>query len=97
MSPAEKSAREMIADKKAGMAAEREYNAASTTPPSPVASSPVKPKRSAAIEESIQEAQDEQARRKIKAMGYKKGGSVSSASKRADGIAQKGKTKGRMI
>ena len=28
---------------------------------------------------------------------YKKGGSVSSASKRADGIATKGKTKGRMI
>ena len=28
---------------------------------------------------------------------YKKGGSVSSASKRADGIATKGKTKGRII
>jgi hypothetical protein len=27
----------------------------------------------------------------------KKGGSVSTASKRADGIAQKGKTKGRMV
>jgi hypothetical protein len=26
-----------------------------------------------------------------------RGGSVSSASKRADGIAQKGKTKGRMV
>ena len=32
---------------------------------------------------------------KVKA--YKKGGSVSSASKRADGIAQKGHTKGRMV
>ena len=30
------------------------------------------------------------------AMGMKKGGSVSSASKRADGIAQKGKTKGKI-
>jgi hypothetical protein len=30
-------------------------------------------------------------------MGYKKGGSVSSASKRADGICKKGKTKGRMV
>jgi hypothetical protein len=30
------------------------------------------------------------------AKGMKKGGSVSSASKRADGIAQRGKTKGRM-
>jgi len=29
--------------------------------------------------------------------GMKKGGKVSSASKRADGIAQRGKTKGRMI
>jgi len=28
---------------------------------------------------------------------YKKGGSVGSASKRADGCAQKGKTKGRMV
>jgi hypothetical protein len=29
--------------------------------------------------------------------GYAKGGSVGSASKRADGCAQRGKTKGRMI
>jgi hypothetical protein len=29
--------------------------------------------------------------------GYKKGGKVSSASKRGDGCAQRGKTKGRMI
>lgn len=28
---------------------------------------------------------------------YKKGGSVSSASKRADGCATKGKTRGRMV
>lgn len=32
-----------------------------------------------------------------KATGMKKGGSVSSASKRADGIATKGKTRGTMI
>ena len=31
------------------------------------------------------------------AKGMKKGGKVSSASKRADGIAVKGKTKGRMV
>jgi hypothetical protein len=30
-------------------------------------------------------------------VGMKKGGKVSSASKRADGIAVKGKTRGRMI
>jgi hypothetical protein len=29
--------------------------------------------------------------------GYKKGGSVKSASRRADGIAQRGKTKGRYL
>ena len=29
--------------------------------------------------------------------GMKKGGSVSSASKRADGIATKGKTRGKMV
>ena len=32
-----------------------------------------------------------------KALGFKSGGSVSSASKRADGCAIKGKTKGRMV
>lgn len=32
-----------------------------------------------------------------KSMGFKKGGKVSSASKRADGCAMKGKTKGRII
>ena len=32
-----------------------------------------------------------------KALGYKSGGSVSSASKRGDGIAQRGKTKGRFV
>jgi len=36
---------------------------------------------------------------KMNPMGdtYKKGGKVSSASKRADGIAVRGKTKGRMV
>ena len=29
--------------------------------------------------------------------GYKKGGKVSSASSRADGIAQRGKTRGRTV
>ena len=40
----------------------------------------------------------EKARKDIKAaMGMKKGGKVSSASKRGDGIATKGKTKGRFV
>lgn len=36
-------------------------------------------------------------RKGLQEEGYKKGGKVSSASSRADGIAQKGKTKGRTI
>jgi hypothetical protein len=41
---------------------------------------------------------DDEYRRETKGKGMKKGGSVkSSASKRADGIAKKGKTKGRMV
>jgi hypothetical protein len=40
----------------------------------------------------------EKARKKnMGKIGFKSGGSVSSASKRADGCAQRGKTKGRMI
>jgi hypothetical protein len=35
--------------------------------------------------------------RAMQSSGLKKGGKVSSASKRADGIAQRGKTKGRMV
>ena len=34
---------------------------------------------------------------KAKKFNYKSGGKVSSASKRADGIAVKGKTKGKMV
>jgi hypothetical protein len=41
---------------------------------------------------------DDEYRRETKGKGMKKGGSVkSSASKRADGIAVKGKTRGRMV
>jgi len=36
-------------------------------------------------------------RRSMEGSDYKKGGKVSSASTRADGIAQRGKTKGRII
>jgi hypothetical protein len=40
---------------------------------------------------------DAEYRRETRGMGMKKGGMVSSASKRADGIAKKGKTRGRMV
>ena len=53
-----------------------------------------KPANFDAIEESKRDAQDARDRKKIKAMGYAKGGSASS---RADGIATKGKTRGTMV
>jgi hypothetical protein len=61
MSPAEREARRMMADKKAAEAAEKAYNAASKTPPAP-------------------------------AVKKAKGGRIT----RADGIAQRGKTRGKM-
>jgi hypothetical protein len=54
-----------------------------------------KPANFDAIEEAKQDAADARARKKISDMGYKKGG--MTASKRADGIAVKGKTRGTMI
>lgn len=44
-----------------------------------------------------QTARETAAEERREARGMKKGGSVSSASKRADGCAVKGKTKGRMV
>jgi hypothetical protein len=55
------------------------------------------PETRAKMEEAKRDVEDEKIRSKIKAMGYASGGKVSSASKRADGIATKGKTKGTMI
>lgn len=40
---------------------------------------------------------DTEERNKPRPPGMKKGGKVSSASKRADGICQRGKTRGRMV
>ena len=56
-----------------------------------------KPSNFDAMQEAKRDAQDAKDRAKIKAMGYASGGKVSSASKRGDGIASKGKTKGTMI
>jgi hypothetical protein len=56
-----------------------------------------KPANFDAMQESIQSAKDAKDRKKISDMGYKKGGSVSSASKRADGCCIKGKTRGKMV
>ena len=48
-------------------------------------------------EEEERRAQEQAAAEQAAAQGMKKGGKVSSASKRADGIATKGKTRGRMV
>lgn len=50
-------------------------------------------------EEEERRAQEQAAAEQAAAQGMKKGGKVkmSSASKRADGIAQRGKTKGKMV
>ena len=67
MSPAEKEARQMMADKKAQDAATKAYDAASTTPPKPAPAPKVEKKA---------------------AGGYVKA---------ADGCAQRGKTRGKMV
>ena len=56
-----------------------------------------KPANFDAIQEAKQDAKDAADRKKISDMGYKKGGKVSSASKRADGCCVKGKTRGKMV
>jgi hypothetical protein len=47
--------------------------------------------------DDTKKAEMDEIKKPKKATGMKKGGSVSSASKRADGCAQRGKTKGRML
>lgn len=54
-----------------------------------------KPANFDAIEEAKQDAKDAAARKKISDMGYAKGG--MTASRRADGIAVRGKTRGTII
>jgi len=56
-----------------------------------------KPANFGILEEAKQDVQDTQDREKIKSMGYKSGGKVSSASSRADGCATKGKTRGKFV
>ena len=95
---------EEVRDMKMRRRAGQAYNRAMTnTPAAPAApaSAPMPaasaPQRPANVQEAIQEMQDAKARKKIADMGYRKGGSVSKASRRADGIAQRGKTRGKMI
>jgi hypothetical protein len=78
MSPAEKQAREEMADRKMQDATDKAYTKALTT-----------------TEYAPEKKNPRDAVRGQR--GYAKGGSVGSASKRADGIATKGKTRGTMI
>jgi hypothetical protein len=74
MSPAEKEARRMMAEKKLDEANEKAFNKAAKTPPSEDPRDAVRGQK-----------------------GYASGGKVGSASKRADGCATQGKTKGTMV
>jgi hypothetical protein len=47
--------------------------------------------------EMVEDVEDQKMREKVKSMGYAKGGKVGSASKRADGCAERGKTRGKMV
>ena len=99
MSPAEREARQMIADKKAAKAAERAYNAASKTEPAPMANeeSPAANRLSRRLKAMMDDTKNPEMDVMGNQTGYSKGGKVSSASKRADGIAQRGKTRGKII
>lgn len=80
---------------KAGKAYDRALTSteAAPAPKAPASGS----KRPAWADQAAQEAKDAEARKKITGMGYAKGGKVGSASLRADGIAQRGKTRGTML
>ena len=50
------------------------------------------------VKQKVEDINVQKQEAKVPALkGYKAGGSVSSASKRADGCAQRGKTRGRMM
>jgi hypothetical protein len=52
----------------------------------------ITPETRAKMEEAKTDVEDEKTRQKIKSMGYAKGGVT-----RADGIAKRGKTRGKMV
>ena len=85
MSRAEREAREMIAEMKMQKAAEAAYNRADQTEPAPMMAPRPAPRPAQAI------PQDQMGN----PTGMKKGGSVFRSS--ANGIAQRGKTKGKMV
>jgi hypothetical protein len=89
MSRAEREAREMIAEMKMQKAAEAAYNRADQTEPAPMMAPRPAPRPMPEPAQAI--PQDQMGN----PTGMKKGGSVFRSS--ANGIAQRGKTKGKMI
>jgi hypothetical protein len=96
MSPAEKEARQMIADKKMMEASTRAYNRADQTPSSGNETMTDGAKRKRQIMQILRPSAEPNVDAMGNETGMKKGGSVSSASRRADGIATKGKTRGKI-
>ena len=101
MSKAEKQAREMIAEMKMQASAKRAYDDADKTEPAPAMAAPSAPPAPAMAPPPRppmpQRPMPPQMSPSGGGMpGMNKGGKVSSASKRADGIATKGKTRGKM-
>lgn len=87
--------REMKMRRRAGQAYDRSMTNTEAAPmPAAAASAPARPPM---VQQAIEEMQDAKARKKISGMGYAKGGKVSSASRRADGIAMRGKTRGKVL
>ena len=99
MSKAEKQAREMIAEMKMQAAAKRAYDEADKTEPAPAMAAPSTPSAPPMAPPPRppmpQRPMPPQMPPSGGGMpGMNKGGSVSSASRRGDGIAQRGKTRG---
>jgi len=91
---------EMAAPKKAAPRAEPKETAKETTSEH-LAEEFKKRPAGTGMKESARQSRVDRVRRNVgsnlETFGMKKGGSVSSASKRADGCAQRGKTRGKMV
>ena len=95
MSPAEKEARQMIADKKMQAAAERAYERSKRIGPREDEEDSNSEKLKRMLMQKMRPAPEPTVDQMGNETGMAKGGKVS-ASKRADGIAQRGKTRGKM-
>ena len=99
MSPAEKEARQIIADKKMQAATDRAFEKARRTGPM----DDDEPKRDGIeklgrmLKQMRRPAPEPMVDQMGNQTGMAKGGKVGSASKRADGIAKSGHTRGKMV